>query len=77
MASAARSVRLSDASIITLREIGHRVHRPRGHHEDNILSKLVRDLNIISARGVMSEAGFESDAEVILGLQNADNRRMV
>ncbi|RZL84442.1 MAG: hypothetical protein EOP32_03610 [Rhodococcus sp. (in: high G+C Gram-positive bacteria)] len=45
--------------------------------EDSILSKLLRDLNTISAHGVMGEAGFESHAEFILGLQTDDNRRMV
>jgi alkylation response protein AidB-like acyl-CoA dehydrogenase len=45
--------------------------------EDSLLSKLVRDLNTISAHGVMGEAGFETHAEFLLGLQDESNRRMV
>ncbi|MDF3307050.1 acyl-CoA dehydrogenase family protein [Rhodococcus sp. T2V] len=45
--------------------------------DDSLLSKLLRDLNTISAHGVMGEAGFESHAEFILGLQTDENRRMV
>lgn len=44
---------------------------------DSLLGKLLRDLNTISAHGVLSEAGFETHAEFILGLQTAENRRMV
>lgn len=45
--------------------------------ETSVLGKLVRDLNTISAHGVMSEAGFESHAEFVLGLQTPETRRMV
>ncbi|MFC8224952.1 acyl-CoA dehydrogenase family protein [Streptomyces sp. NPDC057287] len=45
--------------------------------EGSVFGKLVRDLNTISAHGVMSEAGFESHAEFVLGLQTPENRRMV
>ncbi|MFC9552301.1 hypothetical protein ACFTWF_15745 [Rhodococcus sp. NPDC056960] len=61
-------------------EVVTRVFRHAGASailEDSVLAKLVRDLNTISAHGVMSEAGFESHAEFILGLQTDDNRRMV
>lgn len=44
---------------------------------DSLLGKLLRDLNTICAHGVLSEAGFETHAEFILGLQTAETRRMV
>lgn len=45
--------------------------------ESSLLGRLLRDLNTISAHGVVSEAGFEMHAEYILGLQTVENRRMI
>ena len=45
--------------------------------EGSLYARLLRDLNTISAHGVLSEAGFETHAEFILGLQDETNRRMV
>jgi len=45
--------------------------------EDSLLAKILRDLNTICAHGVLGEAGFETHAEFLLGLQTEQNRRMV
>lgn len=61
-------------------EVTTRVFRHSGASailEDALLAKLLRDLNTICAHGIMSEAGFETHGEFILGLQTAENRRMV
>ncbi|MCG2622979.1 hypothetical protein LVY72_13840 [Arthrobacter sp. I2-34] len=45
--------------------------------DDSVLSRLLRDINTILAHGVLGEVGFELHGEFTLGLQTADNRRMI
>lgn len=45
--------------------------------ESSLLSRLLRDLNTVCAHGVLSESGFETHAEYMLGLQTVENRRMI
>ncbi|WP_166879971.1 acyl-CoA dehydrogenase family protein [Salinibacterium sp. ZJ450] len=45
--------------------------------ESGVLPRLLRDINTVLAHGVLGEIGFELHGEFILGLQTAENRRMV
>ena len=45
--------------------------------ETGVLPRLLRDINTILAHGVLGEVGFELHGEFVLGLQTAENRRMI